>query len=367
MICSLFLIAFSDRIAPTEEVRVRNFYRTAIAPYGRAVRPFEANETPKRSEPDGTVRFRKYGYTYGMVLVEPTSGTVAAASFTRPMAYATTRRVSDEQAIKLARKYVWAAGLEMPIDTYRVKDHEGTNEAGIRVDFVPTYKGVAFSRLSGGLAIVNRETGHLEELYMPQHAIPTPPADVRPTLALDEARVTGLVALLKDGAEAVKVSQTMPLHLSIVPEPHRPKVGRLAFAMQGFDPRRVDQDSGQPDRLFYTQIDAKSGRVQTTHYPAIKFGKRYLTTTALPAESSAWRVGEDASELLDHQLEGKLSPASSDGFRRRRSAYLIHGEEGWRIEIGDDGRFCVRELDERRTYYRASGPLKDAMVALLAK
>lgn len=349
-----------------EALRAREFYRAAIAPFGKPISPFDGDVAPLVEEPKGGSAFRTYTFPYGHVLVDPRDGRVSGAGFSRPELTPIPRRIRDDQVPALARKYVRAAGYRTPIYVFGLQDLQGNNSAGIRVDYVPTYRGATFDRHRAGYVIVNRETGHLEGLFAARGPWPKPPADVRPAFDLEAARVRGMASLLKSGVGWVKENPAIPLRLSILDGPDRKGAGRLVYTMQGYDPRRVYRSNGKPDRFFYTRIDAKSGQASTTHFPILGGERRRPKPIQVPPESREWRVGHDASSLLARKVSGGVTRSSNLNFRPVRYGYLVNGGEGWRVEVGADGRFFVREIDERPTYFRATGELKGALLKLPA-
>jgi hypothetical protein len=360
----LFLLAVPERIPLPEELRVRQFYRAAIAPFGKPVASFAPDDKPRVEEPKGPIILRTYRFADGMVFVNPKDGQISGASFSQTSYVQNPRLIRDEQVVKLARKYVRAAGYEAPIDTFNLQDRQGNNSAAVRVDFVPTYRGVAFDRYQAGSVMVNRETGHLEALYAARGPWPKPPARMRPAFGTEEARVRAMASLLKSGVAWVKASPTMPLHLSIVTDPAGKGRGRLVYAMQGYDPRRVYRSSGKPDRFFSTHVDSQSGQARTIHFPILGGEKRRMLPVEIPEAARNWRVGGDAKGLLAGKVEGKVTRSLEFNFRPVRFGYLMDGDQGWRVEVGGDGRFSVREIDERPAYFRASGKLKEALLTL---
>lgn len=367
MLIPLCLLTVQEDVPLLEMLRARHFYQVATAPFDKPIPPFRPDEEFLLEEPNRNHPLRTYRVPGGGIFVmDPKERRIVRGGFTRAWNGTVPRRIRDDQVHFLACKFIRAAGYDTPFETFDLRDREGVLQEGIELRYIPTYRGVTFDRAQAGTVSVNRETGHLEVFVAPQGPWPKPPADLRPAFGMEEARLRGIASLLKGGVAWVKEDPAMPLRLSILADPDRKEKGRLVYTMKAYDPRRVFWVTGRPDRFFSSLVDANSGSARTVHLPILKGDRRRFKSVQIPADAQDWRVGADARGLWRNKVSGQVTRSTEFNFRPVRHGYLLKGSEGWRVEVGADGRFFVREFDERPAYFRAKGRLKDGLLKLPA-
>ena len=211
---------------PAELARAKEFLREAHTGLdGTVLPPFREGEAPWKIDQRDLARTgrRIYMFPSGMVFIDIKSARIVGYGFGGspypPLSLreadgsVTPRRVEDEDALALAKRFFNAAGYPGDIVAEETLDLQGSAENQVAVTFVRSYRGVPFYVDRGqGRVAVDRQTGVLEEFYPPLN-VPEPPASVVPGGSRKDARLAALDAAGRWQGEPLVESPRYPMGL----------------------------------------------------------------------------------------------------------------------------------------------------------